>query len=64
MEDVAKMQEQIAEIHTALLGGLDGKPGILTRLDRLEHQSRFIAAAAAPGIAMALAWLKDRLFGG
>ena len=64
MADVEKMQEQIEEIHTALLGGLDGKPGILTRLDRLENHNKLIAAATAPGIAIVLKKLWDVIIGG
>ena len=51
-------------IHAAIVGSIDGKPGIYTRLDRLEQRQKSLGALTVPGILFAANWLKDALLRG
>jgi hypothetical protein len=55
---------KIDAIYSAIVGSIDGKPGIYTRLDRLEQRQIHLGALVVPGLIFAANWLKDALLKG
>lgn len=60
-ERFKKVESQIGDIHTALLGSLDKPGGLMARVDRLEQHNKYIAGLTAPGVVLGVAWIRGKL---